>query len=85
MSNDHHTPSSPRPPLSRGVRTVAAHVERIAFWTAVGLPLLYVPALVFDVGSGSTSTLSLAVVLLHAVAVLLGYGHRPRTESRDSR
>lgn len=62
--------------LATAARTTAAVVERVAFWTAVALPLVYVP--LFAAGLPDRvpgPVLVLALVTLNVLAVLLGYNH----------
>jgi len=50
-------------------------VRALAFWTAIALPLLYVPMLTTDVVWEHPLAL-LSVFLLNGVALLVGHGHK---------
>lgn len=85
---------TPRPRLSRRqvalawAQSVAALVQRVAFWLAVTLPVLYVPfalssaALTWSLpglgASAPAGSLVVALVALHLVAVLVGHGYARR-------
>lgn len=55
------------------LRTLAAPVQFTGFWSAVVLPLLYVPILGGFAGGQSTFAVLLAV---HALALVCGHDHR---------
>ena len=49
--------------------------EFAGFWSAVLLPFVYVPMLVGGVAAGQQTTF-IALVALHAVALIAGHGYR---------
>ncbi|AUG48745.1 hypothetical protein BVU17_14870 [Haloarcula taiwanensis] len=62
---------------ARGVWTVTlAGVRPVAFWSAVVLPLCYLPSL-YGVGTGQDTGLFVELVAWHVAAILLGHGHTP--------
>lgn len=63
--------------VAAGVRHA---LRRVCFWTAVGLPVLYLSA-----AAASTDTWVVAtLVVAHLVALLVGHHHRPRTQKRTA-
>jgi len=50
-------------------------LRRVCFWTAVGLPVLYLSA----AAAAADTWVVAALVVAHAVALLVGHHHRPRT------
>jgi hypothetical protein len=50
-------------------------VRVMAFWTAILLPLAYLPLFLAGVAGAVDSVVVAAVVALHAVAVLVGHVH----------
>jgi hypothetical protein len=50
-------------------------VRAVAFWTAVLLPLAYLPLFLAGVAGAVDSVVVATVVALHAVAVLVGHVH----------
>jgi hypothetical protein len=62
--------------LARSVRhTVSGPARFVGFWATVALPFLYVP-LVYDGFQSGEATVFVALLLVNAVAVLLGQGYR---------
>ncbi|WP_276257920.1 hypothetical protein [Haloglomus litoreum] len=57
-----------------GVPAVAA-VETVGFWTAVALPLCYVPLLLTGLSSERDAALLGALVVLHLIALSAGHAH----------
>lgn len=51
-------------------------VRPVAFWGAVVLPLVYLPAL-YGVGAVGYRPLLLELLALHVASILLGHGHSP--------
>lgn len=81
-----------RPPdflLRCAIGRFALAVRRLAFWGAVVLPAVYVPALLLD-GSGVTgsATTVIGVIGGHALALIVGHGYnrpeRPEAPSQRS-
>lgn len=58
--------------LHRVGRRLAARLQAVAFWTAICLPLAYVPLFVGDTAG---TELIVGVVVLHVLSVLLGHFH----------
>lgn len=52
-------------------------LRAIAFWTAVVLPLAYVPVL----GGFTPAELGISIVAVHAVCLFVGHEHTPRSGS----
>lgn len=55
------------------VSTLSRPVEAIAFWSAIALPFLYLPLLVSGLGSAAQFTAFLALLAIHAVAIVGGH------------
>jgi hypothetical protein len=55
-------------------RSVLAPVRFLAFWTAVLLPLAYLP-LVYGGLQGGESTVLLSLVVVNALALVVGHGY----------
>lgn len=55
---------------------LAAVVEKAAFWTAVGLPVGYLPILYVGLDDPVAVVLLVAVVCLHLAALSAGHAHR---------
>lgn len=70
----------PRRPPARTLRSLGgralAGVRRLAFWTAVVLPVLYVPPLIAGPDSPGQLAALAALVAVHVVAILVGHDHR---------
>lgn len=68
--------------LGRGVETVlggiARAIEALAFWAAVGLPLVYLPLIVGG-GAGQQWIALAGLLLAHVVALVAGHDY-----ARDS-
>lgn len=66
-------------------------VEWMAFWSAVTLPLTYMPMLLAIKYTYLSSNVIIGIVAVNAVALLLGHQHRPyryradRARRRDDR
>jgi hypothetical protein len=58
--------------LRSALHRATASIEAASFWSAVALPLVYVPLIV--TGSGPPLLLG-ALVALNALALVLGHGH----------
>ncbi|QLG63040.1 hypothetical protein [Halorarum salinum] len=74
------TPSTPLREFARLTRTVQNRTElspirAMAFYTAIGLPLLYLPLLVNGLDS-SDGPLFAALVCANFAALLAGHGYR---------
>ncbi|MFB6108202.1 MAG: hypothetical protein ABEJ82_05085 [Haloplanus sp.] len=83
MSNTPSTATDrlPRPddlrdalPPGASLGLVAAPLRFVAFWTAVALPFLYVP-LLFGGLEGGQTTAFVGLLLLNAVALVLGHDY----------
>ena len=70
----------PRRSTAETLRSVAHRtvtgIRRLAFWSAVALPVLYLPPLI--AGPDSTAQFAVVVALLavHVVAILVGHEYR---------
>lgn len=60
------------------VSTLARPFEAAAFWSAIALPFLYLPLLISGLGSSAQLTAFLALLALHAVAIVGGHRHNRR-------
>lgn len=60
------------------VATITRPFEAAAFWSAITLPFLYLPLLVAGLESSAHLTAFLALLALHAVAIVGGYRHNRR-------
>jgi hypothetical protein len=61
--------------LARTRRPVDRLVETAGFWTAVLLPLCYVPLLLTGLSTGRDAALLGLLVVLHLVALTAGHAH----------
>ena len=52
-------------------------VEALSFWAAVTLPFLYLPLLLFGTHSDAELLTCLALIVVHAVSLVLGHAHSP--------
>lgn len=57
-------------------------VRAVAFWSAALLWVAYLPLLGLAALSALSPVPGLVLLGLHAVAIYLGHGHRPHTETR---
>lgn len=55
-------------------QTVLTPVRFLSFWAAVLLPLVYLP-LVYDGLSGSETTVLAALLVMNALALVVGHGY----------
>jgi len=69
-------PHAVRRRLGRLVADTAGAVERLAFWAAVALPCVHLPALAVYGVTPETTPALLALWALHAGALLAGRHHR---------
>ena len=70
-----------QPTLETFRTAVLSPVRAFAFWTAIALPLLYVPMLFTGVVWDHPLAL-LALFLVNGVALLLGHGHAQPDDDR---
>lgn len=56
-----------------GVSALARPFEAVAFWSAIALPFLYLPLMANGLGSTTRLTAFLALLALHAVAIVGGH------------
>jgi hypothetical protein len=61
-------------PVRRSLDVVATPLRFVAFWLAVALPFLYVPLLVGGL-QGERPTVFVGLLLLNAVALVIGHEH----------
>lgn len=65
-------------------RYIAEPLEAVAFWTAVLLPLTYLP--LFWAGLATDAPMALLTILfVNAVAAIVGHGHQVEAERRPRR
>lgn len=68
--------------VSATVRTIPALVvgtcRTVGFWTAVGLPFLYVPLLTVGLDSTQDLLLFLVLLLVNVAALFAGRNHTPK-------
>lgn len=69
------SPSHERPSV---VSALSEPLAAVAFWSAVGLPLLYVPLLANGLSGGRDLTLFLGLFGLHLVALVAGRSYASR-------
>lgn len=72
-----------RPTLEMLRTAVLSPVRAFAFWTAIALPLLYVPMLFTGVVWDHPFAL-LSLFLLNGVALLLGHDHKQPDDAQDA-
>lgn len=65
-------------PNRLAISTLSRPFEAAAFWSAIALPFLYLPLLVSGLGSSAQLTAFLALLALHAVAIVGGHRHNRR-------
>ncbi len=63
--------------FSHQYQFVAAPVQLVSFWLSVSLPLVYVPLLINGL-QGNVLPLFSGLLVLHAITLYLGHGHRRR-------
>jgi hypothetical protein len=63
------------PALARYVPAARRIVQRVAFWTAIVLPFLYLPLLAGGLSSASVTLAFLGLLALNALAVVVGHPH----------
>ena len=56
-------------------QSLAGPLRRLAFWTAVALPFLYVPLLLSGLESSADRTAFAVLVGANVVALLVGHSH----------
>ena len=77
-STAHDTAEKPQRPIGSWWRqTLHRPVQTVSFWAAIGLPILYVPLLMTTPVTTGDERLVAALVVLHAVALLLGHSYDP--------
>ena len=75
MSTLTDPPAGERPPV---VAALGAPLSAVAFWCAVGLPVLYVPLLVTGLDAPRDLALFLGLLGLHLVALVAGRSYASR-------
>lgn len=68
--------------LSSTVRQAAALVRGFAFWTAVVLPMLYLPPLLLSHAIVLDTTVLGTLIAVNVAAIIVGHGHG-RTNTED--
>lgn len=51
-------------------------IEAIAFWTAVALPFLYIPLLIYGLETSGQVLAFLGLITLNVIAFVLGHGYK---------
>lgn len=62
--------------LERTAPGLATPIRAAGFWTAIGMPVLYVPVLATGLSSSFDGLLFLALVVGHLLALYVGHAHR---------
>jgi len=62
--------------LERAVPGLATSIRAVGFWTAIGMPILYVPLLATGLTSSLDGLLFLGLVVGHSLALYVGHAHR---------
>lgn len=55
--------------------TIARPLEAIAFWSAIALPFLYIPLLIYGLNTAGQVAVFLGLVVLNVIAFVLGHGY----------
>lgn len=63
-------PSAPVGPVVR------QPLARVAFWTAIALPFLYIPLLAAGLGTATHQVAFVVLLALNVVTLLVGHSHR---------
>jgi len=58
-------------------RRLVVQGRRVSFWTAIVLPFLSLPLVLSGIGTSSELLALLALVVVNAIAALLGHDYRP--------
>ena len=53
-------------------------LEAIAFWSAIALPFLYIPLLIYGLDTGGRVAVFLGLIVLNVIAFVLGHGYNRR-------
>lgn len=61
--------------LRLGATALTGPLRILAFWSAIALPFLYVPLLIGGL-EGGQATVFTGLLLLNALALVVGHGHR---------
>ena len=56
--------------------TIARPLEAISFWTAIALPFLYIPLLIYGLETSGQVAVFLGLVALNVIAFVLGHGYK---------
>ncbi|PSQ18617.1 hypothetical protein BRD00_04850 [Halobacteriales archaeon QS_8_69_26] len=67
------------------IRRFAVFVRGLAFWTAVVLPVLYLPPLLAGPASTTELTVLSALIGVHVAAIIVGHNYREIQENAGSR
>lgn len=63
-------------PGPRPMASIQYGISAIAFWSAIGLPLVYLPLLAQGIDSISGLAFVLGLIEFHLVALFFGHGHQ---------
>lgn len=56
--------------------SIARPLEAVAFWTAIALPFLYIPLLIYGLETRGQVGVFLGLVVLNLIAFVLGHGYK---------
>lgn len=65
-----------RPLFAASTRTALDSLSALAFWSAIGLPILYLPLLVTGLSNAGDLLVFLGLFTVHILALLAGRSHR---------
>lgn len=69
--------------FSAARRMLFLQLRAVGFWTAVALPFLYVPLLLFGLEEQSHAVAFLGLLVLNLVALLVGRSYSPQSNTED--
>lgn len=72
----HERANGDHPLVAASTRAVSSSLSALAFWTAIALPVLYLPLLVTGLRSTGELLVFLALFGVHVLALLAGRSHR---------
>ena len=74
------TPTAPAALAATATETAISVAETgraVSFWTATGLPFVYLPLILGGLATDHPLTMG-ALLTLNAITLLIGHGHEPR-------
>jgi hypothetical protein len=60
-----------------GARSLLRAVRALSFWSAIGLPFVYLPILAVGLDTPTRSVAFLALLALNVVALVVSHSYRP--------